>query len=350
MADRPSVTSGNRLTRRGFLAAGAAGISAVAGCLVHGQDSGLRGVITMDGSDTVLPHGAAVAYEFQWNNNRVRIPVSGSGTGAGFQRFGRGRSVVQNASRPILPGEEELCEKNGVEYVEMEMLLDGLAVFVNPENTWCECLTIDQLAAMWEFGSEIDTWGDVNSEWPDEAVKFFGRDSASGTFDTFTERVTGSIGNIRSDYSKTSDTNVIVRGVRENPNAIGFGGAGHYYENEDDLKLVALDDPDNGGDGCIVPRRETIEDRLYTPLTRSMYVYVNKDALAREEVRAFARFYFEEIDEETHEYAVEKGIAQPDESLRWTQWAAREVGYYAVADDVIEDSEQRLEDAIAEVA
>jgi len=334
-----------QVTRRALLAAGAAGTASLAGCAVHGRDSGLRGTVTMDGSDTVLPHGAAVAYEFQWENSRVQIPVSGSGTGAGFQRFCRGRSDIQNASRPITEGEKQLCEQNGVEYVEMEMLLDGIAVFANPENDWCDCLTVEELALMWQSGSPVETWSDVRSEWPDEEVKFFGRDSASGTFDTFTERITGERGNVRSGYSKTSDTNVIVRGVRENPNAIGFGGAGHYYENEEDLKLIAVDD----GNGCIRPRRETIESRSYTPLSRSMYVYVNANELDREAVRAFARFYFEEIDDETHEYAVEKGIARPDERLRWTQWAAREVGYYAVADEVIEGSRQALEAKIEEV-
>jgi len=332
-------------TRRALLAAGAAGVASLAGCVVHGRDSGLRGTVTMDGSDTVLPHGAAVANEFQWQNNRVQIPVSGSGTGAGFQRFCRGRSDVQNASRPITEGEQELCADNGVEYVEMEMLLDGIAVFANPENDWCDCLTVEELGSMWESGSSVETWSDVRSEWPVEEVKFFGRDSASGTFDTYTERVTGERGNVRSDYSKTSDTNVIVRGVRDNPNAIGFGGAGHYYENEDDLKLIAIDD----GNGCIHPERETIETRQYTPLSRSMYVYVNVNELDREAVRAFARFYFEEIDDETHEYAVEKGIATPDERLSWTQWAAREVGYYAVADEVIESSRQSLEAKIEAV-
>jgi len=333
------------VTRRGFLVGGVAGVASLAGCAVHGRDSGLRGTVTMDGSDTVLPHGAAVAYEFQWENSRVQIPVSGSGTGAGFQRFCRGRSDIQNASRPITDGERELCEGNGVEYVEMEMLLDGIAVIANPENDWCDCLTVEELASMWESGSSVETWADVRSEWPDEEINFFGRDSASGTFDTFTERITGERGNVRGDYSKTSDTNVIVRGVREDPHGIGFGGAGHYYENEDDLKLIGIDD----GNGCVRPRRETIESRTYTPLSRSMYVYVNANELDREAVRAFARFYFEEIDEEAHEYAVEKGIATPDERLSWTQWAAREVGYYAVADEVLEESRQELEAAIAEV-
>ena len=298
----------------------------------------------MDGSNTVLPHGAAVAEEFLWRNNRVQIPVRGSGTGAGFQRFCDGDTDVQNASRAILDGEVEFCDASGVDYIELEALLDGIAIMVNPRNDWCDCLEVEELREIWRSGSGVETWSDVRAEWPDEEIVFYGRDPASGTFDSFTERLMGEIGDIRSDYSGSSDTNVIVRGVRGNRYAIGFGGAGYYYENQEDLKLVGVDD----GDGCEVPTRETVETGAYTPLARPMYVYLSTERLHEEVVQAFARFYFEEIDEETHDRAVEQEIADPDETLTWTQWAARKVGFYAAPDDVVDESRAELERAIEE--
>jgi len=333
----------SRRTRRGFLAAGAAGVAALAGCVVHGADSGLRGTITMDGSNTVLPHGAAVAEEFLWRNNRVTIPVIGSGTGAGFQQFCEGHTDIQNASRPILPDEEALCADNGVEYVELEALRDGIAVLGNPENDWCDCLSTAQLRAIWEPGSNVETWADVDSDWPDEEFALYGRDPGSGTFDSYTERLMGEIGAIRGDYSASADTNVIVRGVSGDAHALGWGGVGFYQENRDELTLIAVDD----GDGCERPERESVETGSYSPLSRSMYVYFNADELDSEVMRTFARFYFEEVSEEAHEEAVSEGFAEPDERLTWTQWAARRVGFFAVADDVVDRSRETLEDAIA---
>ena len=336
------------MPRRRFLAAVGGGTAALSGCIVHGEDSGLRGEVTMDGSNTVLPHGAAVAEEFLWRNNHVQVPVRGSGTGAGFQRFCDGQTDIQNASRSILDSEVTQCNDNGIEYIELEALLDGLALWVHPDNDWCDCLTTEEIHRLWRSGSDVETWSDLRPDdpaFPDEEIHLYGRDSASGTFDYFTEAINGEVGNIRNDYSASSDTNVIVRGVRGNRHALGFGGAGYYYENEDELKLLGVDD----GDGCIYPTRETIESVEYTPLTRAMYVYISTAGLDREAVRSFARFYFEEIDEETYEAAVESGIAAPDETLTWTQWAARKVGYYAAPDDVVVESRDELEAAIAEV-
>lgn len=334
-------------TRRGVVTACGGAVAALAGCLVsHGEDSGLRGTVVVDGSNTVLPHSAAVAEEFLWRNNRVNIPVRGSGTGAGFQRFCEGTTDMQNASRPITDGEREQCRNNGIPVLEIEALRDGIAVFAHPDNDWCDDLTVPELRAIWEPESAVETWADIRPEWPDRPLALFGRDPASGTFDSFTERLVGEKGAIRDDYSASSDTNVIVRGVSGDRDALGWGGAGFFYENTDDLKLVGVDDPDGPGDGPVEPTRPTIEDGTYTPLSRSMYVYLNTDSLERETVRAFARFYFEEIGSETREQAETEGIVDAGERLTWTQWAARKVGFYALADETVRANERTLEDTL----
>lgn len=322
------------VSRRALLSTVGVGLVGSAGCLARGEDSGLSGEIRIDGSNTVLPHSAAVAEEFQWQNNRVQIPIQGSGTGAGFQRFCTGETHVQNASRSILPDEEELAAENDIEYIELEVVLDGIAILANPANDWCDCLTVSELNAIWESGSAVELWSDVREEWPDEEIVLYGRDSASGTFDYYTEAINGEIGNIRSDYSASSDTNVIVRGVRGNQYALGFGGAGYYYENEDDLKLVGIDD-EEGEEGCVQPTTETVEDESYTPLTRPMYAYFRRDQFEREAFREFARFYFEDD-------------PRDDEELAYTQTSARRVGYYAIPDATVEESREEVEATIEE--
>lgn len=326
--------------RREFLGSVAVGgLATLAGCIEHGQASELEGQIVVDGSNTVLPHGAAVALEFMWRNNRVSIPVRGSGTGAGFQRFCTEETVIQNASRQILPDEESACSDNGVEWIELQALLDGIAIFVHPDNDWIpedEGLTVAELRAIWERDSTVQTWSDVREDWPDEEIVLYGRDSASGTFDYFTEHITGELGNIRRDYSGTPDTNVIVRGVRGNKYALGWGGAGYYFENQDDLRLLGVAEDDDSP--YVFPRRENIEDGTYSPLSRAMYIYIRKDALASPLVRAYARFFFDEIDEEGYRLAEEFDIIDPGESLLWTQYAARRVGFFAITDGWIEQA------------
>ncbi|MFC7116240.1 PstS family phosphate ABC transporter substrate-binding protein [Natronoarchaeum sp. GCM10025703] len=334
--------SGDRLnnsSRRGFLlTAGSAGLAGLAGCVARGQSSDLSGEIVIDGSDTVFLHTAAVAEEFQWQNNQVRIPIRGSGTGAGFQRFTVGETDLQNASRPITDGERETAEANGIEFLELEVVLDGIALYANPQNDWCDTLTVEELNRIWGSDADATRWSDIDSDWPDEEIVLYGRDSHSGTFDYFTEEINGTAGDVTGDYNKTSDTNVIVRGVRGNEHALGFGGAGYYYENEEDLKLIAVDD-DNGG---VIPTEETIGkafednpgDDAYTPLSRSMYVYVNVAELTRKTVREFVKFFFHRED--------------PD-GPAVTQRVAPRVGSYAIPDSLVDREAERLREAIEEV-
>ncbi|MCU4925533.1 PstS family phosphate ABC transporter substrate-binding protein [Halobacteria archaeon AArc-dxtr1] len=330
MGTQPRAGGGRgRSRRRVLLGVAGAATAGLAGCITRGEDSGLQGEIVIDGSNTLLPNSALVAELFSWENNQVEIPVRGSGTGAGFQQFCRGETDLQNASRDIADDELELCEETGVEWFRLEVVRDGIAMMKHPDNDWCDCLTTEQLGALWERNSSVETWRDLAEigdetpenaeEWPDEVISLYGRDSASGTFDYFTEEITGSVGNIRGDYSGTPDTNAIIRGVRGNRHAIGFGGAGYYYENEDDLDLIAVDN----GDGCIYPRAETIEDGSYSPLSRPMYLYVREDALEREAVREFLRFYLDN-----------------------TQETARDVGFYAIEDETIAEQHAKLDELI----
>lgn len=318
MGNDPGSGSDGALSRRHvLLGTVGAGLTGLSGCLVRGQDSGLEGEVVIDGSNTLLPNSALVAEMFVWENNQVQIPVRGSGTGAGFQQFCRGETDLQNASREIADDEDQLCDANDVDWFRLEVVTDGLAIMKHPDNDWCDCLTTDQLRELWQRDSDIETWQDLDEEWPDEEISLYGRDSASGTFDYFTETINGTVGNIRSDYSGTPDTNAIVRGVSGNRDAIGFGGAGYYYENEDDLDLIAVDD----GDGCVYPEPETIEDGTYTPLSRPMYLYVREETLERNVVREFLRFYLDN-----------------------TQETAREVGFYGVPDETIEEQHAKLDE------
>jgi phosphate transport system substrate-binding protein len=251
----------------------------------------LSGTIVGDGSSTVFPISEAVAEEFRKVEPDVDVVVGISGTGGGFQKFCAGDTDFSDASRPIKDEEAQACADNGIGYEEFQVAYDGLSVMVNPANDFVDCMTVDELKLMWEPDSAVDGWNDVRPEWPDQPIALYGPGTDSGTFDYFTDVIVGEEGASRPDYTASEDDNVLVQGIADDEDALGYFGYAYYVENTDKLKLVAVD----GGEGCIAPSRETILDGTYSPLSRPIFVYVRKDLLEeRPEVAEFMRFYLTE--------------------------------------------------------
>ncbi len=250
----------------------------------------LSGTIEIDGSSTVYPITEAVAEEFRKLHPQVRINVGISGTGGGFKRFVVGETQISDASRPISASEKEAAAKNGVEWIEMPVAYDGLSVMVNPQNKWVTSMTVAELKKLWQPNSTIKRWNQIRSEWPDQPINLYGPGTDSGTFDYFTEVINGTAKASRPDYTASEDDNVLVQGIAGDRNALGYFGYAYYVENKDKLKLVAID----AGKGAVLPSEQTINDGTYAPLSRPIFIYPNKAALARPEVKEFVRFYMTE--------------------------------------------------------
>ena len=257
----------------------------------------LSGTIEIDGSSTVFPISEAVAEEFNKVHPNVRVNVGVSGTGGGFKRFTVGETDISDASRGIKDSEKEAAASNGVEYYELRVGTDGLSVMVSTQNDFLDCLTVGELKMIWDTGSEVNNWNQVRSVFPDRPLRLYGPDTDSGTFDFFTEEINGEAQVSRADYTASADDNVLVQGMSGDRNALGYFGYAYYAENADKLKLVAVDN----GDGCVTPTPDTILSGEYKPLTRPLFIYVNKESLERPEVKAFVEFYMEQGEELTRE-------------------------------------------------
>ncbi|MDP3063719.1 MAG: PstS family phosphate ABC transporter substrate-binding protein [Chloroflexota bacterium] len=251
----------------------------------------LSGTIEIDGSSTVFPITQAVAEEFSKVQPGVRVNVGISGTGGGFKRFTVGEIDISDASRPISASEVAAAQKNGIEYIELEVAIDGLSVMVNPQNDFVSCLTVSELKKIWAPGSTVKNWKDVRAGFPDRPLVLYGPDTDSGTFDYFTEEIMGKAKASRADYTASADDNVLVQGINGDRNSLGYFGYAYYVENPGKLKLVAVDQ--EKGKGCVTPTPETIENGTYTPLARPLYIYVSKKSLARPEMKEFVKFYLE---------------------------------------------------------
>ncbi|MBA2595668.1 MAG: PstS family phosphate ABC transporter substrate-binding protein [Chloroflexia bacterium] len=245
----------------------------------------LSGTIVADGSSTVWPITAEAADRFMGMAS-VIVEVEISGTGGGFRRFCVGESDLQNASREITDEERAACAASGVTYEVFPLGFDGVTVAVHPSNTWAQCLSVEQLRAIWEPERPEGVWKDVDPAWPNEKIELYGPGPDSGTFDYFTEEIVGEAGLSRTDYIPSENDLDLVEGVASQRNALGYFGYAYYAENADRLHPVAID----SGAGCVLPSPETIADGSYAPLSRPLFLYVNRERLTRPEVREFVRF------------------------------------------------------------
>ncbi len=255
-----------------------------------------EGLIKVDGSSTVFPITEAAAEEFQKNNPGVKVTVGVSGTGGGFKKFCREETDISDASRPIKPSEVDTCFENGIKYIELPVAFDGLAVMVNPGNTWVESMTVAELKKLWEPAAQgkVTSWNQIRPEWPNQPLTLAGPGTDSGTYDYFTEAIVGKSGASRGDYVASEDDNVLVQAIASDVNAIGFFGLAYYQENKDKLKLVGIDDEKSAnGTGSVLPSMETVIQGTYQPLARPIFIYVNSKVADRPDVQAFVEFYLQ---------------------------------------------------------
>ncbi len=282
----PRLSLRRPLTAAG-LSAALLGFAACVGCGKLPQSK----EILVDGSSTVEPILLAAAELFRSEAPDVQVNVSASGTGGGFKKFTDEqpelRTDISNASRPIRDEERARAAQVGVEFLELPIAYDGLSIVVHPSNDFCDQLSVEELRRMWSRREPLTNWRQVRASFPDLPLRLYGPGHDSGTYDYFVEAIVHDKNDMRSDYIANENDNVLVQGVSKDRGALGFFGFAYFEANADRLKLLAID----GGNGkAIKPSRTTIASGEYTPLSRPMFVYVNKAAARRDEVRRFIEF------------------------------------------------------------
>ncbi len=256
-------------------------------------------IIKVDGSSTVFPITEAVSEEFgKGGGGKVMVGISG--TGGGFKRFCRGETDISDASRPIKASEKTACKETGIDFIELPVAYDGLAVVVNPKNTWVNHLTVAELKKIWapEAQGVVTKWSQVREGFPDEPLVLYGAGTDSGTFDYFTEAVNGKAGSSRGDYTASEDDNVLVEGVGSEKGGLGYFGLAYYSQNKDRLKIVPIDDEkSSNGEGPVVPSMETVMNNTYQPLARPIFIYVSLAAAQKDNIKKYIEFYLDNAPE-----------------------------------------------------
>jgi len=288
--------------------------------VLAGCGGGSTNTVSIDGSSTVFPLTEAVAEEFMRDAQGARVNVGASGTGGGFSKFLRGETAINDASRPIAPNELKKAEEAGIEIIEIPVAYDGIAVVAHPENDWVDCLTAAELEQIWAPNSSVDRWNQIRDAFPDREIDLYAPGTASGTYDYFTEAVVGESGASRSDFTASEDDNVLVQGIKGTETALGYFGLAYYENNAQELKALGIDpDERNSGASCTTPSAETVKDGSYRPLSRPLFIYVNK-AKITPTVERFVEFYLDNAGD-----------------------LAREVGYVEMPDEAYELARQRFQ-------
>jgi phosphate transport system substrate-binding protein len=285
-------------------------------------------MIQIDGSSTVYPITEAVAEEFQGGNPDVKVTVGISGTGGGFKRFVVGELDISDASRPIDVKEIDAAKQNGIDFIELPIAYDGIAIVVNPKNTWVDSMTVDELKMLWEPAAQgkITKWNQIRPNWPDKEIHLFGPGVDSGTYEYFTEAVVKQKKASRGDFTASEDDNVLVQGVASDEGALGFFGVAYYEQNKDRLKLVPVDDKnDANGKGPQTPSYENVLNGIYQPLARPIFIYVSKKSADKVEVEKFVEYYMQNGARLSKEVGY---IALPDVAyeLAWKRYQDRKTG------------------------
>ncbi len=285
--------------------------------LMISQMSYAQKVIQVDGSSTVYPITEAVSEEFQKTAaDETKVTVGISGTGGGFKRFCVGETDISDASRPIEAKEIETAKGKGIDFIELPIAYDGLAVVVNSKNTWVNQMTVNELKKLWEPAAQgkIMRWNQIRPEWPDKEIHLFGPGVDSGTYEYFTEAVVKQKKASRGDFTASEDDNILVQGIASDQYALGFFGVAYYTQNADRLKLVPVDDEnDANGKGPQTPTYDNVLSGVYQPLARPLFIYISKTSADKPEVKEFVEFYLKNGARLSKEVGY---IALPDEAYQ----------------------------------
>jgi phosphate transport system substrate-binding protein len=265
----------------------------------------LTGEVFVTGSSTVEPVSVRTQELFNEINPNVNIAVDGPGTGDGMAIFCDGDADMTGASRAMKAEEAEICAENGIEFTELLVGIDGLAVMTSNNNAAVECVSFADIYGLVSPESTgFSNWADANElsaelggegNLPDAPLDIFGPGEESGTFDAFIEIVLeenlearGQEITTRPDYSPSADDNVIIQGLQGSDTS--FGWVGYAFAINSDVKILEVD----GGDGCVAPTPETVASGEY-PIARPLFFYANNARVdANPAATAFVDFYVTE--------------------------------------------------------
>jgi phosphate transport system substrate-binding protein len=247
-----------------------------AGVPEYQKASGISGNLSSVGSDTLANLMTLWAEEFNRAYPNVNIQIQAAGSSTAPPALTEGTSNLGPMSREMKDDELEAFEsKYGYKPTAIPVAVDALAVLVNKDNP-VKGLTMEQVDSIFsstnKCGGEksIETWGDAGvAAWGAKSIQLYGRNSVSGTYGYFKEHALCK-GDFKNNVNEQPGSASVVQSVTSSVNGIGYSGMGYTTSG---VKMVAL--AKKGSKTFVDATPENAVAGTY-PLTRYLYVYVNK--------------------------------------------------------------------------
>ena len=257
--------------------------------------SGVSGNLNSIGSDTMNNLMTLWAEGFRKQYPAVKIQIEGKGSSSAAPALIEGTAQLGPMSRPMKATEFDSFERRfRYKPTAFIVAVDALAVYVHKDNP-LQGMTLSQLDAAFSKNrragarENIERWGQlgITGELAIAPISLYGRNSASGTYGFFKERVLRN-GDFKDDVKEQPGSASVVQGITEDPSGIGYSGVGYLTSNVRQVPLAEKE-----GMAFKEPSQENTLDGSY-PLWRHLLIYVNKspnkplDPLVKE----FLRFIY----------------------------------------------------------
>ncbi len=229
--------------------------------------------LVISGSDTMLQVSNAWADAFM-SKFSGEITVNGGGSGVGIADLINKANDLANASRQMKQEEIDQAKANGVEPEEHTVLYDGISIILS-KNLDIKELTIEQLSKI--YTGKAKNWKEFGG--PDAKIVAISRDSSSGTYEYFLERVVQLNKKVKdNDFGENilrlPSNSDIAQQVANNDNCIGYIGLGYLQSALGTVNVLAVKADD--GSAAVLPDVDTVKDKSY-PIARGLYIYSNKN-------------------------------------------------------------------------
>ena len=231
-----------------------------------GYDHAKMHSLTIKGSDTMVHLASEWAETFMNDYPEINVSVTGGGSGTGIAALINGTTDICIASREIKENERTLAEQKGITPVEIPVAQDAIVVIVNPDNPVSE-LTIKQIKEI--FSGAVSNWNQIGG--PDRPIFVLSRESSSGTYVFFQERVLS-----KADYTYRArlmpGTSAVVQNVSADIWSVGYVGLGYALEAINHIKIILVKIDEKSPP--VIPSEESVKKAEY-PIARLLYFYTN---------------------------------------------------------------------------
>lgn len=270
-------------------------------------------MLTIVSNDATLPLSEALYREYEAEGNRQSVLLDHIASSTAFTAFCSSNNIHMVASNHIFPQDElTRCVANEREVMTFTVGIQALVVVVNPNNTFVNSLSTDELKNL----ATARRWSDVDLDWPRADIQRFIPDLETTSFQFWVNALYGgdteAAERVLANFDPANNGALLVQGVNLDPYAIGILDYATYLQNASGLKLLLIDGQ--------TPSALDVQQNTYK-LTQPLYLFVDGNQLRQlPRLQEFLAFYFNNVNR-----------------------FVNQVGLFAVSPEVLQDAQGRLD-------